>query len=401
MPIWSSAWYERSDRGSIFSIKLPIELWAMIIDLIVIPLRHPYLYCEPETFPQYDNLLSTIALSDQFPFLDDWKRVSAVCKEWKHLAGVKPCLFLKEEPCPGVPESDIHRATPSVFIYGRVNECLAMKRIAHLKENLTTLALGYNTQWGAEALDILLDDPSMFPNLRCLSLGSNRTTRPFWKVIQDEFSNLVSLTIRYGGYGKPGVYVLKKLEILSIYTLDGFQLVCPSLKHLHIHYTKGHAADDFIMEHGHQLQSFIGFTESPLYSNKGFWSLIFPNLVTFGCGTWIKPSPAPSNHPLRHLRLISAYNSLTPEHVMARIDAYTFPGLESIQIIMNDMAQGTTDELRARCRERGVRLIEIVDGIAIIRQQPRTTIDYIKTFSLCILLVGSLASTRILGKMIQ
>ncbi|KAG8754671.1 hypothetical protein FRC14_004846, partial [Serendipita sp. 396] len=161
MPIWSSAWYERSDRGehaiherfftayellatfqgSIFSIKLPIELWAMIIDLIVIPLRHPYLYCEPETFPQYDNLLSTIALSDQFPFLDDWKRVSAVCKEWKHLAGVKPCLFLREEHCPGVPESDIHRATPSVFIYGRVNECLAMKRIAHLKENLTTLAL--------------------------------------------------------------------------------------------------------------------------------------------------------------------------------------------------------------------------------------------------------------------
>ncbi|KAG8819749.1 hypothetical protein FRC19_009571, partial [Serendipita sp. 401] len=360
----------------------------MIIDLIVIPLRHPYLYCEPETFSQYATLLWKVDSPDKLPFLDDWKRVRAVCKVWKHLAGVKPCCFLKEEPCHDAPEPDVPKATSSVFIYSRANGPLAMKRIAHLKENLTTLALGLSTQWIADTLDILLDNPSMFPNLRCLSLWSNRTTRPFWKVIQDEFPNLVSLTVRYDVDGEPGVYVLRNLEILSIYMLDGFQLECPSLKHLHISYTTSVVAHQFIMEHGRQLESFIGELPGSI-ETKDLWSSIFPNVVTFGCWMHIVHCRVfpPSDHPFRHLRLRADYNSLAPEQVLTEIDAYRFSGLESVQVKMSDMRQGTVNELRAGCRERGIRLTEIDDGTPFIEQQPRKAMDYIRmSFTSCTLL---------------
>ncbi|KAG9053041.1 hypothetical protein FS842_008763 [Serendipita sp. 407] len=364
MPIWSSA---RQQKASKFSVYLPTELWAMIIDLIVIPLRHPYLYCEPETFPQYKELLWNINTSNKIPFLEDWKRVRAVCKEWKHLAGVKPHVFLK-----GL-GPDIHEATSSAFIHCLENPGLSMERIAHLRENLTTLALGSNTSAGTTATDILLENPSMFPNLRCLAVVSTRTKRPFWKVIQDEFPNLVSLTVRLNVYGDSGRYVLKKIEILSLLNLSGFQLVCPSLKHLHFHSISLVGTQQFITAHGHLLESFIVSFLGPMRRQEDVWSSIFPNLITFGC--WMGQGPhravPPSDHPLRHLRLTSDHDSLRPEHVMAEIDAYGFPGLESVQINMNDMRRGTANDLRVQCRKRGIHLVEVVDGTTVEVSPPR------------------------------
>ncbi|KAG8847934.1 hypothetical protein FRB91_011293 [Serendipita sp. 411] len=385
MPVWSSASHK---KGPELNLELPKELWGIIIDLIVIPLRHPYLYCEPETFPQYQTVLWNVDTSNKIPLLEDWKRVRVVCKEWKQLAGVKPCVFLKEIG------PNIHEATSSVFIHGMGSPGLSMERIAHLRENLTTLALGFNTSADTNATDIVLENPSVFPNLRCLSVGSTRTKRPFWKVIQDEFPNLVSLTIRLNVYGEPGRYVLKKIEILSLLLLDGFQLVCPSLKHLHFYSANSVAAHQFITAHGYLLRSFIVSFPGSIETQEDVWSSTFPNLVTFGCrmGKRSHRAVPPSDHPLRHLRLTSDHDSLRPEQVMDEIDAYGFPGLVSVQIRMNDMRQGTANDLKTQCRERGIRLVEIVDGTTFVEGRtaavspPRSMMTYIGTaFLLCTL----------------
>ncbi|KAG8773755.1 hypothetical protein FRC15_001828, partial [Serendipita sp. 397] len=75
MPIWSPAWRHKSgSTGPNFNINLPTELWAMIIDLFLVGVRHPYLSCEPKTFPQYKELLWNVDTSDKIPILEDWKR---------------------------------------------------------------------------------------------------------------------------------------------------------------------------------------------------------------------------------------------------------------------------------------------------------------------------------------
>ncbi|KAG8846771.1 hypothetical protein FRB91_000479, partial [Serendipita sp. 411] len=260
-------------------------------------------------------------------------------------------------------------------------------RIAHLRENLTTLALWRNTIPNVDAVDILLGDPSMFPNLRCLSVHSSRTKHPFWKVIQDRFPNLVSLFVRLDAYGAPGRYILKNIEILGIYTLAGFQLECPSLKHFHVSLAKSTAVRDFIMEHGHQLRSFVGVTPASIKAKTDVWHSTFPNLITYGCriGTGLRSDPPP-DHPLRHLRFFANHNSLTPGQVMSEIDAYPFPGLESVHTVMNDLRHGTVNELRARCQKRGIRLEAVVDGTSVVVQPPRLKMDYIKSaFRMCTL----------------
>ncbi|KAG8828324.1 hypothetical protein FRC18_009778 [Serendipita sp. 400] len=388
MPIWSFSRYKKVDKGSKFNGKLPTELWAMIIDFIVVPLRYPYLYCEPETFPQYEALFRNVDTSDKIPFLDDWKRIRAVCKQWKHFAGVNPCFFLQKQRWPKYSKPIIHQDTSIVFIYSKTNSRLSMECIAHLKENLTTLALGSSTPPYIDALDVLLEDPSMFPNLCCLSIHSSRTTRPFWKVIQDEFPNLISLTVRSDAYGSPGRYVLKNLEILSIPSLAGFELVCPSLKHLCYHSIQWTQAREFILRHAHQLQSFIGFIPVPPNREENVWSSVFPSLVMSGGSMRYGPPRGvpPPGHPLRHLRLTPKYTGWKSEDVMREIDAYGFPEIKSVHVNMNEMRYGTTDALRARCRRRGIRLVEIVDGKPPLIPPPRPMKDYIKTaFRFCTL----------------
>ncbi|KAG8828323.1 hypothetical protein FRC18_009777 [Serendipita sp. 400] len=387
MPIWSPAWRHKSgSTGPNFNINLPTELWAMIIDLFLVGVRHSYLSCEPKTFPQYKELLWNVDTSDKIPILEDWKRVRTVCKEWKQRAGVKPFFFLKGT-WPNFSGLDIPISTSILSIHCMEDPRLSMGRIAHLRENLTTLALGFTTSAGTVATDILLENPSMFPNLRCLSVGSTRTKRSFWKVIQDEFPNLVSLTVRLNVYGEPGRYVLKKLEILSLLSLDGLQLVCPSLKHLHFGSTTSASVREFIVGHGHQLESFIGSIWPFLIRKEPVWSSIFLNLVMAGCSMRLGPRAVPPpDHPLRHLRLTAGHNGWKPEEVMAEIDAYAFPEIESVHINMNEMKYGTANELRSQCRKRGIRLVKIVDGKPAVIPPPRPMKNYIKTaFRLCTL----------------
>ncbi|KAG8827171.1 hypothetical protein FRC18_009923 [Serendipita sp. 400] len=359
-----------------FNGKIPTELWAMIIDFIVVPLRHPYLYCKPETFPQYDDLLWNVNTSDKIPFMEDWKRIRAVCKGWKYLAGPNPWFFFKERPWADYPE--IPQSTSIVFISSGVNEHLSMERIAHLKGNLTTLALGSHT-YDTNALDILFENPSTFPNLQCLSVYSTQTIRPFWQVLQDEFPNLISLTVRSYSRGTSVVCVLKKLEILSICSFGGFRLVCPSLKHLHIRSSRWYTESLLLKEHSQQLQSFMGLISPTLSRETNILSSVFPNLVLSGCSMMSERGVPPPGHPLRHLRLFPNDNEWKPKDVMAEIDAVGLPELESVHINMNHLVHGTADDLRARCRKRGIRLVEIVDGIraAVLPPQPKKA--FIKT----------------------
>ncbi|KAG8781834.1 hypothetical protein FRC15_008031 [Serendipita sp. 397] len=47
----------------------------------------------------------------------------------------------------------------------------------------STLTSGFNLHSNIEAVNILLENPSIFPNLRCLSLYSSQTKWPFWKFL--------------------------------------------------------------------------------------------------------------------------------------------------------------------------------------------------------------------------
>ncbi|KAG8819747.1 hypothetical protein FRC19_009569 [Serendipita sp. 401] len=145
---------------------------------------------------------------------------------------------------------------------------------------------------------------------------------------------------------------------------------------------------DFIMKHGHQLESFIGFIPTLINTEKDVWSSTFPNLITFGSQMGMGPCRAvpSSDDPLRHLRLASDHNSPRTEQIIAEIDTYGFPGLVSVQIRMNDMRQGTSNDLRTQYWERGIGLVKIVDGTMVAVRPPRPKVNYVtKVFPLCIL----------------
>ncbi|KAG8831035.1 hypothetical protein FRC17_003811 [Serendipita sp. 399] len=205
----------------------------------------------------------------------------------------------------------------NVVMYNPLYGADAFEHIAHLGSTLTTLTY---CPYDAEFLDKLLDNSSTFPNLRCLCLSSANGRWTFWETIQNEFPNLVSLTVHAKARGAPGRYVLRSLEILDVDSWEGFQLVCPSLKHFALGYSNSIAVREFVIEHGHQLESFISPTWLPRSSPtpEDFWSSICPNLVTFGKNT---------------------------VHIRARN-----PSADDVK------------ELKRKCQKKGIRLVEIVTG---------------------------------------
>ncbi|KAG8754672.1 hypothetical protein FRC14_004847 [Serendipita sp. 396] len=142
------------------------------------------------------------------------------------------------------------------------------------------------------------------------------------------------------------------------------------------------------MKHGHQLESFIGSIPTLINTEKDVWSSTFPNFITFGSQMGMGPCRVvpSSDDSLRHLRLAPDHNSLKTEQIIVEIDTYGFPGLVSVQIRLNDMRQGTSNDLRTQYRERGIGLVEIVDGTMVAVRPPRPKMNYVtKVLPLCIL----------------
>ncbi|KAG8798839.1 hypothetical protein FRC17_007307, partial [Serendipita sp. 399] len=246
--------------------------------------RQPYLYCTPETFPQYHVLFRNVDNVNKILASNDWKSIRAVCHKWKALAGAKPYFFIGKPAWSGAPPPEIPLGISSVFVDSRANAIIALESIAHLGATLTTLAFGHSYGSDHEFINKFLDNSSSFPNLQCLSLHSTNTRKSFWKTMQTDFPKLVSLTVRSKAHGVPGRYILRNLEILEIDDWQGFQLVCPSLKHLSIRFNNSFTVHEFLVDHGHQLESFIvdPYPPTMITNPKDFWFTTFPHVVTFG-----------------------------------------------------------------------------------------------------------------------
>ncbi|KAG8821848.1 hypothetical protein FRC17_009716, partial [Serendipita sp. 399] len=258
----------------------------------------------------------------------------------------------------------------SVIIYGSLNGAAALEHIAHLGGALTTLTYcpyDHNDDAFATAF---VENAWNFPNLKCLRLSLVSATWPFWETIQNEFPNLVSLTLNvyYRVRGAPGRYVLRNLETLDIPNWEGFQLVCPSLKHLALGYSTSDAVCEFVIEHGHQLESLLlPVWPKSIAFPEDFWETICPNIVTFGKDINMTTPSCPPDHPLRHLLLLSE-ERLTPEIFMAKIGS--FPQIQSFHIREEDLIVGTIDQLKRRCQRKGIRLVEIVSGEEVDSSRP-------------------------------
>ncbi|KAG8821846.1 hypothetical protein FRC17_009714 [Serendipita sp. 399] len=328
--------------------------------MVLDELRSPYLFCTPGTFPQYHTLFHHIHNTTKILSLNDWKSIRTVCWKWKILAGEKPYFFIywigKSADAP------VPKGASSVFMFNFLSPALALERIAHLGETLTTLV--YHHYFGSNDgfINELMDNSSTLLNLKCLALSSTNTRKSFWKTLQEDFPNLVSLTILSKPNRGRGRYVLRRLEILDIHDWEGFQLVCPSLKHLAIKPGNSVEVYKFVVEHGHQLESFIAPEWPPRFRvvPADFWSTTFPNIITLGRPATGRPINCPSDHPLRHFLLTSVHQGTLLEHMLSEIDS--FPQIRSVHIQTKDLLVDVVNEFRRRCEEKGIQIVEIVNG---------------------------------------
>ncbi|KAG8826491.1 hypothetical protein FRC18_010060 [Serendipita sp. 400] len=360
--LWSSLFpsqYLELHDPTYFSYEvLPPELWRIILDFILDEIRHPYLYCTPESFPQLQARLYYADMVEEDSKIDDWKKIRSVCRMWRELAGPRPHCRLSHLSSI---DSNMLRGTSSILFNKDLHETGLFERIAHdstFSRNLTTIIFG--DEHPCEWVDLLFSDPSAFPNLRCLSLLSARSNLPFWEVIQIGFPQLTALTIRYFAPDQPRHYTLKNLEFLDVATMKPLRLSCPSLKHLSIRHGGTSAIMDFLTEHGPQLESISlqGAVLSTLMAQTDrLWS-VFPNVKMFGKQATVTLPIPPLGHPLRHLRLFSRRNSLDADTIISGLNS--FPEVSYLHVQSDDLDSITMRGLREQCLRRGVEVVKVL-----------------------------------------
>ncbi|KAG8823042.1 hypothetical protein FRC19_004700 [Serendipita sp. 401] len=347
--------------------RLPPELWAIIIDFAIDEVRHPYRYCTSGTFSQFQKGLFYSGSLRENLFLRDWRTIRSVCRIWSRFAGPRPYLRI----CNVFPPEDrTLQEASSLFMGYKTNQVKTLNYLVQnptLSRNLTTLTFGYMYPDRSDVIDLFLDNPSSFPNLHCLVLPNIETNQPIWQRIQDGFPKLVALTIhQYKGVDN-GHYTLENLEILDTYAWIHYRLSCPALKHICIRGYTGDTVDHFLRIHGHQLESLLLDYQRPSILAPGprkFWAT-FSNLESLGIYPQQPNFGGPRfKHPLRHLRLFSHRGSITPSIVLSEIGS--FKGLTHVHVDVDDFylveeenGSRLADELRDRCREMGVELVEV------------------------------------------
>ncbi|KAG8809898.1 hypothetical protein FRC19_004919 [Serendipita sp. 401] len=348
-----------------FTETLPPELWGMVIDLVLDEIRNPYLYCSPKTFSQLQMRLFHTENLERDSILDDWKRARSVCRTWRRLAGPCPHFLIKET----LPRKFQIREKPSsIFIGGSPKQKAIMERLIQdpsIGHKLTTLAFGLVLIHQTGAVDLLLDQSSIFPNLRCLAFADAASQQPFWRGIQDGFPKLVSLTVRRHRQSFGGLYTLDNLQLLDVEAWRGFQLSCPSLKHLCISGGSSLATEEFLHSHSHQLESFLSDSFSPSLSScensLQFWSA-FPNLELLGMRAGLsRLQEPPAGHPLRYIQLSSFFESPRPDEVLPEIEP--FRGITRLYLMPpipgSRVGTLTVDDLRDTCLARGIEIVKL------------------------------------------
>ncbi|KAG8815405.1 hypothetical protein FRC17_000726, partial [Serendipita sp. 399] len=127
--------------------------------------------------------------------LQDWKTIRLVCRAWRSLVGPQPHRKIKSALSDSVLPTKL-KGISSIFVDDASNAELVLRGILQrpvLSSHLTTIFFGNDRPW--RGLDILLDNPSSFPNIRCLSVVAPRERSTFWQDLQDAYPKLVSLTV--------------------------------------------------------------------------------------------------------------------------------------------------------------------------------------------------------------
>ncbi|KAG8790604.1 hypothetical protein FRC16_000805 [Serendipita sp. 398] len=351
---------------SIYSINadeyypiLPPELWKIVIDLLIDEIRHPYRYCTPTTFPQYQVRFNLADKLEKDPTLEDWKNIRSVCWAWRELAGPQPTLYLRHFQQDALNEAAF-KDISTILIHSQLEEDIILEALVQypaICRNLTTLVFGENTY--DLTLDILFDNSSSFPSLRCLSISNTVCNRRFWQAIQDEYPQLISLTLRQNLSDFAGTYALQNLEMLELQIWGDFQLSCPSLKHLAVNQGRTEKVVKFLMEHGDQLESLIlgdSITFAVVAHSENVWAMV-PNIRTLGRLAGVSFPVPPAGHPLQHLRLSAYRRSLDIDYVLMELELW--PGITHIYIQPASLRSGHMKSLRALCLERSVHVVEI------------------------------------------
>ncbi|KAG8846409.1 hypothetical protein FRB91_000855 [Serendipita sp. 411] len=380
----STLWHSKRDtKAPVHDKLLPVELWSMIIDLIMAEIRHPYLYCRPETFPFFLMRHYYTEDLEKDTILDDWNNIRAVCKTWKRLAGHRPHLRLNTIHAS---IDDLPEGVTSLFTGLYEDEPSFLRQLIQNPttcSNLTTLALSHRFSPRNNATEILLDNARLFPSLRCLSLWSIRIKRPFWEVLQNEFPRLVALTIRHYSGDCTGSYTLWSLEILDINGWTGVRLTCPSIKHVCIRQNVSEEAEEFLREHSYQLESCLLDSYLRLKFTRPlsrFWSP-FPNLVALGK----KPRDNPCvEAAIRHLCIFKWHTPVEVDLLLSEIELY--PSITHVHIQTECLTKNSLGRFRTRCRERNIEVVELPKvRMPYLDKPPRTLGSYCSEVGSCIL----------------
>ncbi|KAG8782881.1 hypothetical protein FRB91_002306 [Serendipita sp. 411] len=338
---------------------LPLELWKLIIDYIIDEIRHPYRYCTAATFPQYQARFNLADKIEKDPTLGYWKSIRSVCRTWRQLAGHQPHLFLQRVPKDDT-RQEMSKAAFSAIVHGNNQERAIMQSLVldpSLSHKLTTLILSQDAH--RHGIDVVLENPSSFPNLRCLSVVSTRTRQPFWEAIQNGYPQLVSLTIRNYVGNSGGAYKLNHLEILDLDSWMHFRLSCPSLKHIAVRNGRGGPLTEFLMEHGHHIESILidGNVLIPAVAQRHDLGSTFPKIQTFGRQAGMPIWEPLRGYPIKHLRVFPRHNYLDVEGILKEVDLFT--EVTTVHVRPADLKSGTMGELRARFQERSIQVVDV------------------------------------------
>jgi hypothetical protein len=308
----------------------------MILEWVLEPTVSPYKYCTAENFSHYqaeqfffpDSVKYDAYRTEHFPRNNEaWLRISLVCRAWATMAGPPPFLDT-DAACHKYP---LHNVRNMICHYRIQSDNSLEKMIQdHTSNRLTTLEIRQNI-YGESFVGVktLLDSYTAFPMLRslCIAFESEYRVPGFWSRLEEGFPKLKALALTNCRCSRAMV-TFANLEIFMyqsgryIHDSPAPKLQLPRLRHCTIDQLVMNTPQ-FILDHGHQLESLCFFTPDLPSFPADLWEL-FPNLSTLevggsSVGAWevLKATlpPLPFNHPLCRLILHLSSNYVDAESV--------------------------------------------------------------------------------------
>ncbi|KAG8804790.1 hypothetical protein FRC16_000044 [Serendipita sp. 398] len=348
-------------------LGLPVELWRIILELALREVRDSYKFCSYKTFSQLQSSLRDPDCPHVSPLIEVWKIVRLVCRTWRRLAGPQFHLVANS------PEMQLKGGIEEIVVRGGIDQLATLLNFSNYRTQFTQLTALVlcdgdpgNTKVDA-AISFLLDRAVLIKSLRALSIAPRSPPTGFWGKLQRAFPDLVTLSVAHPINQSTMIFSMRQLEVFDFklwqnrYHRD-VKISLPSLKHLALRGPYQPSMNDFIIKHGHQLESCL-FEETP-WSQRAleettFWSTV-PNLRLFGLSLDMNPvlKGPPRDYPLRHIRISGSSLHIRRVHQFVEhfsqvshvfINASSLQNLEEAKMIQS-------------LKEMGLFVTEIVEG---------------------------------------